>query len=105
MMLINFTTIRKDQSPDNVMLTCGVKYSYPTAETTWNIMTESSMTYDVIEENSTGNYILLNNGSLEVYRRYIYEEDHVTVTCLASNKYGSAETVFSIWDDEYFSQG
>ena len=105
MMLINFTTIRKDQSSGNVMLKCGVKYSYPTAEITWNIMTESSMTYDVIEENSTGNYILLNNGSLEVYRRYIYEEDHVTVTCLASNKYGSAETVFSIWDDEYFSQG
>ena len=105
MMLINFTTIRKDQSSGNVMLTCGVKYSYPTAEITWNIMTESSMTYDVIEENSTGNYILLNNGSLEVYRQYIYEEDHVTVMCLASNKYGSAETVFSIWDDEHFSQG
>ena len=104
-MFTNITTIRKDQSTGNVMLTCGVKYSYPTAKITWNIMTESSITYDVIEENSTGNYILLHNGSLEVYRRFIYEEDHVTVKCLASNKYGSAETVFSIWDDEYFSQG
>ena len=98
-MVINFTTIHKDQSMGNVMLTCAVNYSYPTALLTWNIMTESSSGYDVIEENSTGNYVLLNNGSLEVYRRFIYEEDHVTVMCLATNKYGSAKSVFSIWDD------
>ena len=101
----NFTTIRKDQSTGNVMLTCSVKYSYPTAKFTWNIMTESSSVYVAIEKNSSGNYILLNNGSLEIYRRFIYEEDHVTVMCLASNKYGSAKRVFSIWDDKYFSQG
>ena len=101
----NFTTIRKKQSTGNVMLTCVVNYSYPTAVLTWNIMTESSSVYDVVEENSTGNYVLLSNGSLEVYRRFIYEEDHVTVKCLATNKYGSAKSVFSIWDDEYFSQG
>ena len=104
-MVVNFTTIRKDQSTGNVMLTCAVKYSYPTAVITWNVMTESSSVYDVVEENSTGNYVLLNNGSLEVYRRFIYEEDHVIVMCLASNKYGSAKSVFSIWDDEHFSEG
>ena len=98
-MAINFTTIHKDQSTGNVMLRCAVNYSYPTALLTWNIMTESSSAYDAVEENSTGNYVLLNNGSLEVYRRFIYEEDHVTVKCLASNKYGSARSVFSIWDD------
>ena len=104
-MIINFTTIRKDQRMGDIMLTCAVKYSYPTAVLTWNIMTESSSIYEVVEENSTGNYVVLNNGSLEVYRRFIYEEDHVTVMCLASNKYGSAKSVFSIWDDEQFSQG
>ena len=104
-MVINFTTIRKDQSMGNVMLTCAVKYSYPTAKLTWNIMTESSSEYNVVEENSTGNYVLLNNGSLEVYRRFIYEEDRVTVMCLATNEYGSGKSMFSIWDDEYFSQG
>ena len=101
----NFTIIRKDQSTGNVMLTCAVNYSYPTAVLAWNIMTESSSVYDVVEENSTGNYVLLNNGSLEVYRRFIYEEDHVTVMCLATNKYGSAKSVFSIWDNEHFSKG
>ena len=94
-----FTLIRKDQSTGNVILTCAVNYSYPTAVLTWNIMTESSSVYDVVEENSTGNYVLHNNGSLEVYRRFIYEEDHVTVVCLATNIYGSAKSVFSIWDD------
>ena len=101
-MVINFTTIHKDQSASNVMLTCAVQYAYPTAEITWNIMTESSMIYHVLEENSTGNYILYNNGSLEVYRYFIYEEDHVVVMCSASNKFGSAQTEFSIVD---FSQG
>ena len=104
-MVTNFTTIRKDQSISNVMLTCPVQYAYPPAEITWNIMTESSSADHVIEKNSTGNYILLNNGSLEVYHRFIYDEHHVTVTCTAANKYGSAQTLFSIWDDEYFSQG
>ena len=104
-MVINFTTIHKDQSTGNVILMCAVKYSHPTATLTWNIMTESSSEYNVVEENSTENYVLLNNGSLEVYRQFIYEEDHVTVMCLATNEYGSNQSVFSIWDDEYFSQG
>ena len=98
-------TIIKDRNNINIILTCAVKYSYPTAKLTWNIMTESSSAYNVVEENSTGNYILHNNGSLEVYRRFIYEEDRVTVMCLATNKYGSATTVFHIWDPERFHQG
>ena len=104
-MVIKFVTIRKDESTSNVMLTCAVQYAYPTAEITWNIMTKSSRMYHVVEENSTGNYILHNNGSLEVYRRFIYEEDHVNVMCSASNKFGSAQTLFSIWDNEYFIEG
>ena len=106
-MAINFTTIRKDhdQSTNNVMLTCAVQYAYPTAEITWNVMTESSSADHVIEKNSTGNYILLNNGSLEVYHRFIYDEHHVTVTCSAANKYGFAQTVFSIWNNEHFTKG
>ena len=104
MMITESATIRKDQSPNNVMLTCPVQYGYPTAEITWNMMSKLTSMYLVLEENSTGNYILLNNGSLEVYRRFIYEEDHVNVMCLASNKFGSAQTVYSILDDEHFSQ-
>ena len=104
-MVTNFTTMRKDQSADNVMLICAVKYAHPTATITWNIMTEPSNVYHVIEGNSTGNHILHNNGSLEVYRRVIYEKDHVMVMCSATNKYGFGQSVFSIWDDEYFSQG
>ena len=87
------------------MLTCAVKYSYPTAVLTWNIMTESSSAYSVVKENSIGNYILHNNGTLEVYHRFVYEEDHVTVRCLATNEYGSATTVFHIWDPKRFYQG
>lgn len=103
-MVINITTIRKDQSTGNVMLTCAVQYSYPTANITWSIMTESGV-YRVVEDNFTGNYILCSNRSFEVYRRYIYEEDQVTIMCSATNKYGSAQSVFNIWDNEYFSQG
>ena len=104
-MITKFATIHKDQSTSNVMLTCAVRYAYPTAEITWNFITKSSRIYHVVEENSTGNYILHKNGSLEVYRHFIYEEDHVNVMCSASNKFGSAQTVFSIWDDEQFSPG
>ena len=87
------------------MLTCDIQYAYPPATISWNIMTESSNIHGVVEGNSTGNYTLHNNRSLEIYHHFIYEEDHVTVICLVSNKYGSGQSVFSIWDDEYFSQG
>ena len=100
------STIRKDVKTDNVMLTCDVKYAYPTANITWNITTESSGVYHMVKENSNnGNYVLLSNGSLEIYHRYVYEENHVTAVCSAANKYGSAQTVFSVWDPDYFSQG
>ena len=89
----------------NIMLTCPVRFAYPIAKVTWSIMTESSSLQHVIEENSTGNYIQHNNGSLEIYRRFIYEEDHVTVLCTAANQYGSAQTVFHVWDPERFHQG
>ena len=89
----------------NIMLTCPVQYAYPIAKVTWSIMTESSSLQLVIEKNSTGNYILHNNGSLEIYHRFIYEEDHVTAVCTAANKYGSGQTAFHIWDPDRFKQG
>ena len=104
-MLHSQKSIIKDRSNINVMLACDVKYAYPTAKITWNITTESSNIYRAIEENSTGNYILHNNGSLEIYHRFIYEEDHVMVMCLATNKYGSAHSVFHVWDPERFNRG
>ena len=104
-MFYSSKTIIKERHNINIMVTCAVKYSYPTAKITWNIMTESSNVYNVVKENSTGNYILHNNGSLEVYHRFIYEEDHVTVMCLATNEHGSATTLFHIWDHERFYQG
>ena len=108
-MLYNTKTIIKGNNINrnslNIMLTCDVQYAYPIPNITWNIMTESSSDYNVIEENSTGNYILHNNGSLEVYHRFIYEEDHVTLKCLAANKFGFAQSVFHVWDREKFYQG
>ena len=102
----NVTTIIKDHTDNtNVMLTCGVQYAYPTPNITWNIMTESCSDYNVIEENSTGNYILYNNGSLEVYHHFVYEESHVTVMCSAANKYGYAQSIFYFWEHEWFSRG
>ena len=52
-MFYSSKTIIKDRSHNNIMLTCAVKYSYPTAVLTWNIMTESSSAYSVVKENST----------------------------------------------------
>ena len=104
-MLYNSTTIIKDRNSNNVMLTCDVQYAYPTARVTWNILTESSNIRGVIEDNSTGNYLLHNNGSLEVYHRYIYEEDHVTAVCSAINQYGLGQSTFHIWDPKRFYQG
>ena len=105
-MLNSSKTIIKESKRinSNVMLTC-VHYAYPTAEITWNITTESSSVYRLVRENSTGNYILHNNGDLEVYHRYIFEEDHVTAVCTAANKYGAAQTVFHLWNHEKFYQG
>ena len=89
----------------NTMLTCSIHYAYPTAKITWNIMTKSSKVYRQVKNNSTGNYILHNNGSFEVYNRYIYEEDYINVTCSAANKYGTVQSVFNLWDHELFFQG
>ena len=99
-MLHSQKSIIKSISNINVMLTCGVKYAYPPANITWNIKTESFAVYHMLEENSTGNYILHNNGSIEIYQHFIYAVDYVMVMCLATNKYGSAQTVFHIWDPE-----
>jgi len=102
MMVTNFTR-KINMRNVNVMLTCEVRHAYPTAEITWNIMVNEL--YQVVEKNSIGNYILHNNQSLEVYHRYILEKHHVTFMCLATNKYGSAQSVFDIWEYNQFYKG
>ena len=68
-------------------------------------MTELSSTYHKLEENSTGKYILHNNGNIEVYYRFILESDHLVFMCSAANVYGSAKNAFHLWNHDFFNQG
>ncbi|XP_065898899.1 uncharacterized protein [Dysidea avara] len=102
----NTVPILRDYNRENsnVMLSCGVYYAHPSPEITWNMMAKSSRVYQKLEQNSTGKYIMHNNGSIEVYYRFILESDHLIFMCAATNKYGSAENVFHLWDHEVFNQ-
>lgn len=88
---------------NNLMLTCGVQYAYPSPDITWNITTPLSGYYDMYNPNSSLNYKLHSNGSIEIYHQFLFEEGYITVTCSATNIYGNNKNTFYLWDHGRFT--
>ena len=91
-----------DQS-ENIMLTCSVQYAYPTPNIIWNITTPfDTMHYN---SNSKSNYRIYTNGSIEIYHRFLSEEEHIIASCSATNVHGSSKTDFHLWECRVFTKG
>ena len=102
----NITTIINDQNEiKNAVLTCEVSYAYPVPTITWRFLSETSTDYEKVNNSFSGNYILYRNASLEVYHRFIIDNNHLIFVCTAANKYGSSQRVFHLWNKEMFSKG
>ena len=89
----------RDQS-DNIMLTCGVQYAYPTPNIIWNITTPFNAMHQ--KSNSNSNYRIHTNGSIEIYHRFLSEEEHIIASCSATNTHGSSKTEFHLWKHSVF---
>ena len=91
-----------DQS-DNIMLTCDVQYAYPTPNIIWNITTLFNTMHQ--KSNSNSNYRIYTNGSIEIYHRFVSEEEHIITSCSATNTHGSSTTEFHLWKHSVFIKG
>ena len=88
---------------ENIMLTCGVQYAYPTPKIEWSIKTPSS---DIQQNSSTNSsYIMHSNGSIEIYHQFLFEVKHIIASCSATNMHGSNKTVFHLWEHKIFTKG
>lgn len=86
---------------NDIVLTCNVQYAYPLPTIEWYIMTSLSDDYTLMQNSST-NYVLYNNGSIELLHRFLFEMGHIKVKCLATNIYGSNNSNFDLWEYEIF---
>ena len=91
-----------DQS-ENIMLTCGVQYAYPTPKIIWNITTPFNAMY--YNSNNNSNYRIYTNGSIEIYHRFLFEEQHIIASCSAINVHGSSKTDFHLWERRVLTKG
>ena len=90
---------------NNITLTCGMQYAYPTPKIEWKITLPSSG-LNTVQQNasSSSGYKLYDNRSIEIYHKFMLEEGHVIVTCSATNIYGSSKAVFHLWDHDTFTK-
>ena len=86
---------------NNIMLTCGIQYVYPSPTIKWGILEPLTNEYTQIQKNTT-NYNLLSNGSVELLHRFLFEMGYMIVMCSVTNVYGSGETTFNLWEHETF---
>ena len=91
---------------ENIMLTCGIQYAYPTPKIEWSVKTPSSVLLDMQQNSSTNtNYFMHSNRSFEIYHRFLFEVEHVIALCTATNIHGSNKTVFHLWEHKSFTKG
>jgi len=97
----------RDQNDGDIILLCEVDYAFPSPDISWSIMTDLSEGFTVIHENTTGSsdYELHSDGSIEVYYRFLFEEEYIVVMCSAFNLYGSAVKKFELWEKMAFEKG
>jgi len=87
----------------NIVLTCDIKYAYPTPVIKWSITTPLSGQYTM--QNGSSDHKLLGNGSIEIYHRFLSEKKHVIALCLATNMHGSSKKKFHLWEHKIFTKG
>ena len=93
--------IMESQERSNLILTCSVEYAYPPPTIEWSILNSLSNEYTLVQNNST-NYKLYRNGSFELLHRFLFEMGYTIIICSATNDYGSANTLFYLWEHETF---
>ena len=105
--LMELVTEVRDQNDYNAILSCDVDYAYPPPDIIWSIMTDLSEGFIVLHENTTSSsdYELHSDGTIEVYRRFLFEEGYVIVMCSAFNLYGYAIKKFILWERTEFEKG
>ena len=89
------------KNPENIILTCGIRYAYPVPNIEWNITTSSGLS--VMNQNF--NYRYHSNGSIEIFHRFLSEVGHVITLCSATNIHGTGKITFHLWDHEIFTKG
>lgn len=100
--LDNNTIIMEQRS---ITLSCDMRYAYPTPSIQWKITIPSSGLHIVLQNTSNNaGYKLYGNRSTEIYHKFMVEEGHIVVTCLATNMYGSNKKVFQLWDKYTFTK-
>jgi len=100
------TIVMKERS--NIMLTCGVQYTYPIPIIKWNITTPlyTNGLYIMQEKfNNNSDYKLYSNGSIEIYHEFLFEVGHIIITCFTNNIHGSDNNkTFHLWEQETFKR-
>ena len=91
-----------DQS-ENIMLNCDIQFAHPTPNITWSISTDFSAMHH--NSNSNSNYRIYSNGSIEIYHRFLSEQEHIIALCSATNVHGSSKTEFHLWEHSVFTKG
>ena len=100
--LDNNTIVMEQRS---ITLSCDVQYAYPTPSIQWKITIPSSGLH-IVQQNTSNDsgYKLYDNRSIEIYHKFMLEEGHIVVTCLATNIMGSNKKVFQLWDNYTFTK-
>ena len=95
------TITLEQRSNTSTVLTCCVQYANPLPTIKWYIFTALSNKYTLIQENSS-DFKFHSNGNVEIFHKFLFDIGYLTVTCLATNAYGSGQSKFQMWGYDTF---
>ena len=95
------TITLEQRSNTSTVLTCCVQYANPLSTIKWYIFTALSNKYTLIQENSS-DFKFHSNGNVEIFHKFLFDIGYLTVTCLATNAYGSGQSKFQMWGYDTF---
>ena len=96
------TIVKDEATADNILLTCDVQYAYPASSITWSILDSLLNTYVTLQGNSTS-FTLNTNGTIEIYHHFLFKRGFVALTCSVTNRYGSIQNKFYLWEHGIFA--
>ena len=94
----------EQRSNTSTVLTCCVQYANPHPSIEWYMFTALSNEPTPIQENSS-EYKFHSNGNVEIFHKFLFDIGYLTVTCLATNAYGSGQSKFQMWGYDTFLKG